>query len=458
MSKTSSVWSDIGGESSNGRVKKKSGIYGRARRMEWDPQLEKYPPFPELQMPDEIVRTGEIDFLKQEEREEYIMRKVSGEIWKPISYHEVPSGRQVVTQRISRFIEGERLSFMRAITRIQGTALISTLPQILFQLVNIVMANLTASTAKSKGLFLHFPDDIKSGFTLIGAPLAFLLVTRVKQAYTNYIDGRKSIGEILNCLREVAQHCYTHKIKPDADPDICLKYQRELRRRLILTFSLMRQALRESRDGFVPGSEIEGKPFDEYWHLDPCVPPIGNLLSTEEKLIFQPMQATDRVFYSIGQLKHTTNLLSEMVWESDFTHEAYMTILHRLSSAYSACYRVVELYVPFPYCHLCYFLVFIYVYLAPWIQASEFGTEDTTTDSNDDYFPEFSWESSWVGSIVLCLAYYTVLEIAAQLQNPFGHDPVDLDLEIFGKRADAEIYGIAVATNSGDTQRYDSKI
>mmetsp|Transcript_50491 Transcript_50491/g.68662 ORF Transcript_50491/g.68662 Transcript_50491/m.68662 type:complete len:442 (-) Transcript_50491:758-2083(-) len=432
-------------------------------RGDWDPPLPRHSTITELTgesarlgMPSSPVME---DFLRQEEREEYVMQKGCGDFegWQPISHFEAPASRLPSKSRakFSTGVSGEdtTLGFLSMMFRFKNTAFQATMMQVIVQLLNVLTANLVYSEATKIGLDLHFPQDVQVGFSLIGAPLAFLLVTRVKQAYTNFIEGRKSLGEILNYVREVAQLCYCHKRSPDTDPDIFLKYQRELRRRMILTVCLMRQALRESREGFIPGSSICGKPFDENWHLDPCTPAIGNVMSTEEKLLLQPLHADDRVFYMLGELKGTANILSEMLVDSDFAHYSFMMSTFKMSNAYSTCFRVVELDVPFPYFHLCYFLVFLYVFLTPWIQVAQYSTTNDA-DIHQDFYPGFSWGSSWVGCIILCTSYYCLLEIAVQLQNPFGHDGLDLDLEILCKRAHSETLVIAEITGSGDTKKY----
>ena len=115
---------------------------------------------------------------------------------------------------------------------------------------------------------------------------------------------------------------------------------------------------------------------------------------------------------------------------------------------FKSAYRIVEVPVPMPYRHILYVLVFGFVYITPWIYV------------NNGKF--WLWFAGWASSslvrgillffsshpnltlcgIILsaqtCLCYYGILELSAVLQNPFGWDSIDLNLEEFGKRVHSE--------------------
>ena len=108
---------------------------------------------------------------------------------------------------------------------------------------------------------------------------------------------------------------------------------------------------------------------------------------------------------------------------------------------FKSAYRIVETPVPMPYRHVLYFLTFCYVFVTPWVYAEPSKTADCT--ANDDGLAcknaAAAWANGWAASTLICIAYYGVMELAAALQNPFGWDAIDLDLEMFGVRVHNEV-------------------
>ena len=108
---------------------------------------------------------------------------------------------------------------------------------------------------------------------------------------------------------------------------------------------------------------------------------------------------------------------------------------------FKSAYRIVETPVPMPYRHVLYFLTFCYVFITPWVYAEPSKTADCSSQDDGLACKDgwAAWANGWAASTLICIAYYGVMELAAALQNPFGWDAIDLDLEAFGKRVHNEV-------------------
>ena len=88
---------------------------------------------------------------------------------------------------------------------------------------------------------------------------------------------------------------------------------------------------------------------------------------------------------------------------------------------YKAAARIVGTPVPFPYTHMLNTLVFFFVYCTPIV-----------------YSGDFKSGKGWVATFLVVFCAYGLLEIGVKLENPFGYDDVDHDLEDFGKKMSKE--------------------
>lgn len=98
----------------------------------------------------------------------------------------------------------------------------------------------------------------------------------------------------MNGLREVVVDCYTVVPRKGAAAEsgndnavgALLGAAREIRRLCNVLCAFVRQDVRESRNGFIPGSDLEGMKYDpaNNYFMDPCRPRIWDLLSEDETL------------------------------------------------------------------------------------------------------------------------------------------------------------------------------
>jgi hypothetical protein len=84
----------------------------------------------------------------------------------------------------------------------------------------------------------------------VGTLIGFLVAFRVTQAYNHYVEGRRCLGGILNCLRIIAAAANSFLPHGRADPMVVTSSQVEIERWLNIMLVFVRQHLRESHHGF----------------------------------------------------------------------------------------------------------------------------------------------------------------------------------------------------------------
>ena len=168
------------------------------------------------------------------------------------------------------------------------------------QMLALLAMTALASTVKYYNPNSFMPDDVRTAPGKITKILSLLLVFRQSEAYTSYRTGKTNMQLIVQGIREVDTELCNVKADSEhnshlsaADKDTILRLQQRVLRNSNLLFALMRQNLRESRDGFVPGAEreIDGltgekenikDEFRKFWVEDPVEPPIAHLLSKDQ--------------------------------------------------------------------------------------------------------------------------------------------------------------------------------
>lgn len=384
---------------------------------------------------------------------------------------EAPSYRGPNKEKL-RFNEESEIGFVTNIFKWRGTALGEIWPQVVAILImtgiaSVIVWIFSENQKRLQGSSFELPKDVKQVHSILAATLGFLVVNRSSQAFTNYTDGRKALGGICNNVREVGQLIYTCKLRPGSDSDKVLRLQVLIRRKLNLLYAFIRHHLREASEGFRPGCSIENEDFATHWHLDPAHPPIGNLISMEEKMHYSSRPTSMRPAVVQAELNMLANELAEYTMYPGFFVQMFMKNTEDVMNLFKTCYRIVETDVPMPYQHMLYTLIFIYSFITPWIYCSEVASNksepywdgknsswDKYVDKELDYQYKFMWGAGWAASILVCVAYYGIMEIAAKLHNPFGHDLIDHDLEMFGERCHNETLAISKSVKTGDVTNY----
>lgn len=96
--------------------------------------------------------------------------------------------------------------------------------------------------------------------------------------------------------------------------------------------------------------------------------------------------------------------------------------------------RIVTTPMPFAYYHMLSMLVFIFVYVTPLLYCGPLETGQ-----------------GWTSCIVITFCCYGLLEVGICLENPFGWDETDLDLEKFGKvmALESDVIAVTARTERG---------
>lgn len=333
------------------------------------------------------------------------------------------------------FNEDSEIAFFLNIWRFSHTALYEIWPQLLAQCA-VVTAVWMAIWYWPE---FTTPAEISKAHTMLGKPLAFLLVYKSGQGYGNYVEGRKQLGGLCNNCREMAQYAFTYKLSDQADMVNVEMLRKVIRRKINLMMAFMRQWARESREGFEPGCGLEGEDYvgtgaDANWHKDPCSPAIANMISEEEFQIYNGIAPTARPAYVQAELNMLAAELSLEMAYPDHMYNGFTVNSADTVNLFKGAFRIVETAVPHPYLHLLYMLNLLYTWSVPIIYCP-----NATPLLNE----KFAFLSGWVSSLLICACFNGIMEVSGLLHNPFGHDLIDHDMGEFCRKAHGETKVIA---------------
>lgn len=364
---------------------------------------------------------------------------VSEEVgWEPLSKSKpgtVAQAGPAKNKKAVEFNEDSEIAFFCNIWRFSHTALSEIWPQLIAQCLIVIAV----------WMCLKFwpdyttPKEITTAHSMLGKPLAFLLVYKSGQGYGNYVEGRKQLGGLCNNCREMAQYTFTYKLSDQADMVKVEMLRKVIRRKLNLMMGFMRQWARESREGFEPGCELESEPFvgdgeDANWHRDPCSPAIANMISEEEFHMYNAIKPTARPAYVQAELNMLAAELSTETAYPDHMLNGFTNNSADTVNLFKGCFRIVETAVPHPYLHLLYMLNLLYTWSVPLIYCP-----NATPELNE----KFEFLSGWTASLLICACFNGIMEVSGLLHNPFGHDLIDHDMGEFCRKAHNETKVIA---------------
>lgn len=365
--------------------------------------------------------------------------------------------------------EESKYGFISNIWRWRGTTIRHIWPQIISVsftccLVSMCVWWMSGWGEDHHGTRFEMPADIQQVHNILAATLGYLVVGRSTQAFSNYIEGRKLMGGICNNVREVAQLVYASKLKPTCDQKKVKHFQVVIRRKLNLLFTFIRHQLRESHQGFPRGCEIYGCDFATHWHLDPCKPAVGNLISVDEKQYYHTKPTSLRPAIIQAELNVLANQLAECTMYPGFFVQMFHKNTAQIMDCFKSAYTIVETDVPMPYQHLLYILIYVYTFITPVIYCPDIASKKTLSFHNisSARFDELEKESNYkflgiaglAASLLIAISYYGIMEVAAKLHNPFGYDDIDHDIEVFGIRCHNETLIVSKSVLAGELPNY----
>eukprot|EP00621_Florenciella_sp_RCC1693_P013927 CAMPEP_0182541682 /NCGR_PEP_ID=MMETSP1323-20130603/28980_1 /TAXON_ID=236787 /ORGANISM="Florenciella parvula, Strain RCC1693" /LENGTH=282 /DNA_ID=CAMNT_0024752461 /DNA_START=150 /DNA_END=998 /DNA_ORIENTATION=+ len=270
-----------------------------------------------------------------------------------------------------------------------------------------------------------------------------------------------------NHARELSQTIYAFPLK-DKDPvtfERAETLRKIIRRKLNLMFAFQRHVTRESHEGFTPECGLDtgsggddfktgGPVADQNWYKDPCPPAIANMIDSAERDFYCGVGLGMRPAAVQSEINMLCGELSKEILPSHAGHFLDSAVLNSegIMNLFKGTARIVTTKMPMPYKHLLYVLNFVFCFLVPVVTVNKIGGTGVNGELEQTTF--FMYGAGFFTSLLLTTVCYGILEIAASLQNPFGHDPVDHDMGMFAKRLHNETKVVAKAAGSGDQTNY----
>ena len=193
---------------------------------------------------------------------------------------------------------------------------------------------------------------------------------------------------------------------------------RDVRRRTHILLAFIRQAVRESKLGFMPGCQIHHLPFDaETFVLDPVVPRLRDLLCRQELKRYQSFAPSLRPEIVAGELTSLINVYSgETIDPTSYRRNA-LTSIKGIMDSFEAMQRIRDTPIARPYTWIMMITLCVVVFSPPLIYK--------------DNAAEFSREGLMVLLLteLLALSFFGIALIGQELEDPYGYRIPDVPLE-----------------------------
>lgn len=333
--------------------------------------------------------------------------------------------------------------FISEVFRLRNTVWLSIWPQVLLAAIVGMGAQLLKKQFCGEGVwetdyimnhtdcFITFSSQ---SHAVVGAVLAFMLVVRTNLAYLRYYEAKQGLGDLQNGLRNlnIGVAAFIRPALPsepnyEAGANVnaveLFQDRAEMLRLSAVLFGFIRHMLREQRIGYVDDPTVGDLTLlTEDKHGRPS---LSKLLTVEEaKFYHEHIPFRNRPNYVIAKLNlfaekyRRLGVLSER-GAYDIYHECEL-ILNALQS----CERVVTTPVPYPYLHMLNFVMFCFVYSAPFV-----------------FTVSFKW-TSFFPSMILALGFYGIQVIGTSIERPFDYEEPNHDISGVGWRIWREVVQI----------------
>jgi putative membrane protein len=282
---------------------------------------------------------------------------------------------------------GEQFSAVKVILHLTESVILAILPWIILWggygfLISLL--NYSGHLAKLNPDLKAIPNILIS----LNIVLSLLLIFRTNTAHDRFWEARKLWGGMVNTVRNITRRiCIVIEEREPED-----RMEKDAVLRLVVAFAVaMKLQLRR----------------------EPVNSELASLMSSSKYYTLQDVNHPPlKIAYWIGdyfQLQYERECIDDM--ESNALHQ----LLDEMVNLLGACERILKTPVPLVYTITLKMLLTFYFLLLPW-----------------ELVNGLSW---WTGPILAFLSSILlgIDEIGAEIEEPFGHDPNDLPLDVICK-------------------------
>jgi putative membrane protein len=282
---------------------------------------------------------------------------------------------------------GEQFSAVKVILHLTESVILAILPWIILWggygfLISLL--KYSGHLAKVNPEFKAIPNILIS----LNIVLSLLLIFRTNTAHDRFWEARKLWGGMVNTVRNITRRiCIVIEEREPED-----RMEKDAVLRLVVAFAVaMKLQLRR----------------------EPVNSELASLMSSSKYYTLQDVNHPPlKIAYWIGdyfQLQYERECIDDM--ESNALHQ----LLDEMVNLLGACERILKTPVPLVYTITLKMLLTFYFLLLPW-----------------ELVNGLSW---WTGPILAFLSSILlgIDEIGAEIEEPFGHDPNDLPLDVICK-------------------------
>ena len=303
------------------------------------------------------------------------------------------------------------LTFVTILFRYRGTVLPKIAPQVILAAGMSVWAQVVKIYWCGADITSHSQCPLafsETAHSVAGGIIGFMLVFRTSISYYRFYEGKKYLGHLYDALRNanIAFCSFMRSSESDAGAerfDRALNADRvQLRRLSSVLYAFIRQSVREHRHGYKPGCHA---PATDASLVEEDVfgrPSLGTLLTDAEKAEFRAIDPNNRANMVVWRMQSIVEHHRRL---GNISERGAFDIYHDLEGcleAYKHMERIVSTKMPFQYLHMVNFLLFIFVFSAPFV-----------------FTTGFKWLSP-VPSSIVAIAFYGVAEVARSIEDPYS--------------------------------------
>jgi putative membrane protein len=278
----------------------------------------------------------------------------------------------------------------------------------------------------------------KAYLAILGKVLVFLLVFRSKLAFDRFWSGRGAYGGITGACLQMVQDTSVFFDKDDDDSKEC---RAELYRLALACMMSMTIHIRKESTDIMQMMESKEETGDESW-LPPADKASLELLT--ERGLLTKEETTKMLKAGMTYPTICCTLCSQKLkdgFQKKMLHRNLMLDIDgqmkAMVAAWSDCQKVSHYPFPFPYVQALSIFNLLYCVSLPISLVATMGP----------------WTSVAAGLITM--GFFGLDAVGAQLEDPFGTDPNDLDLGEMAQDACDACYVSLRARDGPDVKRYD---